>query len=90
MASTALRCPWAPRGRLFTLALDAAAALGIEGIEGVAVGGGSDGNFTAAVGVPTLDGMGAVGGGAHADHEYVLVDTMVPRASLVAALLAMI
>ena len=39
---------------------------------GVAVGGGSDGNFTAALGVPTLDGLGAVGGGAHADHEYVL------------------
>jgi acetylornithine deacetylase/succinyl-diaminopimelate desuccinylase-like protein len=43
---------------------------------GLAVGGGSDGNFTAAIGVPTLDGLGAVGGGAHADHEYVVVDTM--------------
>ena len=47
-------------------------------MRGVGVGGGSDGNFTAARGVPTLDGLGAVGGGAHADHEYVLVDTMVP------------
>ena len=55
---------------------------------GVAVGGGSDGNFTAAVGVPTLDGLGAVGGGAHADHEHVLVDTMVDRARLVAAIVA--
>jgi glutamate carboxypeptidase len=56
------------------------------GLDGVAVGGGSDGNFTAAIGVPTLDGLGAVGGGAHADHEYVLVDTMPERARLVAAL----
>ena len=55
-------------------------------IAGVGVGGGSDGNFTAACGVPTLDGMGAVGGGAHADHEFVLVDTMVDRARLLAAL----
>lgn len=43
----------------------------LPGVEGVAVGGGSDGNFTAALGVPTLDGLGAVGGGAHADHEYL-------------------
>ncbi|MFE9370319.1 M20 family metallopeptidase [Streptomyces sp. NPDC006711] len=56
------------------------------GLEGRAVGGGSDGNFTAALGVPTLDGLGAVGGGAHADHEYVVVDTMAERAALVADL----
>jgi glutamate carboxypeptidase len=56
------------------------------GIVGYAVGGGSDGNFTAAIGVPTLDGLGAVGGGAHADHEYVVVDTMVDRARLIAGL----
>ncbi|MEU1540946.1 M20 family metallopeptidase [Actinacidiphila glaucinigra] len=56
------------------------------GIEGRAVGGGSDGNFTAALGVPTLDGLGAVGGGAHADHEYLVVDTMAARATLVAGL----
>lgn len=55
-------------------------------LAGVAVGGGSDGNFTAAIGVPTLDGLGAVGGGAHADHEYVLVDTMPERARLIAGL----
>jgi glutamate carboxypeptidase len=55
-------------------------------IEGKAVGGGSDGNFTAAIGVPTLDGLGAVGGGAHADHEYLVVDKMVERAGLVAGL----
>lgn len=80
--------PVGAAGSLFPLALEAAAEVGLDGIEGVAVGGGSDGNFTAAIGVPTLDGMGAVGGGAHADHEHVLVDTMVPRAALVAALLA--
>ena len=62
---------------LFPLAVDAAAQLGQPVLAGVAVGGGSDGNFTAAIGVPTLDGLGAVGGGAHADHEHVLVDTMV-------------
>jgi glutamate carboxypeptidase len=60
------------------------------GLPGVAVGGGSDGNFTAAIGVPTLDGLGAVGGGAHADHEYVLVDTMPERARLIAGLVAAI
>ncbi|WP_328306925.1 M20 family metallopeptidase [Streptomyces sp. NBC_00442] len=58
----------------------------VPGLEGKAVGGGSDGNFTAALGVPTLDGLGAVGGGAHADHEYVVVDTMAERANLVAGL----
>ncbi|MFF4255256.1 M20 family metallopeptidase [Streptomyces sp. NPDC001663] len=58
----------------------------LPGIEGRAVGGGSDGNFTAALGVPTLDGLGAVGGGAHADHEYLVVDSMAERANLVAGL----
>lgn len=51
-------------------------------------GGGSDGNFTAALGVPTLDGMGAVGDGAHSNHEHVLVKTMPVRAALLAAMLA--
>ncbi len=58
----------------------------LPGIEGEAVGGGSDGNFTAARGVPTLDGLGAVGGGAHADHEYLVIDAMAERANLVAGL----
>ncbi|GGX27889.1 glutamate carboxypeptidase [Streptomyces noursei] len=58
----------------------------LPGLEGTAVGGGSDGNFTAALGVPTLDGLGAVGGGAHADHEYLVVDAMAERAHLVAGL----
>ncbi len=57
-------------------------------LTGVAVGGASDGNFTAAIGVPTLDGLGAVGGGAHADHEYVEVATMPSRARLIAGLVA--
>ena len=52
-----------------------------------AVGGASDGNFTAGVGTPTLDGLGAVGGGAHADHEHVLVDALPGRAALLAALI---
>ncbi|GGX22997.1 glutamate carboxypeptidase [Streptomyces chryseus] len=58
----------------------------LPGLEGKAVGGGSDGNFTAALGVPTLDGLGAVGGGAHADHEYLVIDAMAERANLVAGL----
>jgi len=51
------------------------------------VGGGSDGNFTAALGIPTLDGLGAVGDGAHSTHEHVLINTMPIRAALLAALL---
>ncbi|MFI8277852.1 M20 family metallopeptidase [Streptomyces sp. NPDC085929] len=58
----------------------------LPGLEGRSVGGGSDGNFTAALGVPTLDGLGAVGGGAHADHEYVVIEAMAERANLVAGL----
>ncbi|MFJ8624347.1 M20 family metallopeptidase [Kitasatospora sp. NPDC093550] len=58
----------------------------VPDLVGTAVGGGSDGNFTAALGVPTLDGLGAVGGGAHAEHEYLVVDAMVPRARLVTGL----
>ncbi len=56
-------------------------------VSGVAVGGGSDGNFTAAVGVPTLDGLGAVGGGAHADHEHVLIHEMPERVRLLAGIM---
>jgi glutamate carboxypeptidase len=50
-------------------------------------GGGSDGNLTAALGVPTLDGLGAVGDGAHASHEHIIAKTMPVRAALLAALL---
>src|ERR1700683_418390 len=51
------------------------------------VGGGSDGNLTAACGIPTLDGLGAVGDGAHSSHEHVLFKTMPARAALLAALI---
>lgn len=53
-----------------------------------ATGGGSDGNFTSALGVPTLDGMGAVGEGAHASHESVLRSELLPRTALLAAMIA--
>jgi glutamate carboxypeptidase len=55
-------------------------------LDSATVGGGSDGNFTAALKIPTLDGLGAVGGGAHADHEYLLVEAMPERANLIAGL----
>ncbi len=73
--------------RLFNLARTVAADLGIVLEEGSA-GGGSDGNFTAALGVPTLDGFGAIGDGAHALHEHVEIDGLVPRAAAIAALLS--
>jgi glutamate carboxypeptidase len=63
-----------------------AARLGIDLQEGAA-GGASDGNFTAALGIPTLDGLGVVGDGAHAVHEHVCVDSLPQRAALLAALL---
>lgn len=73
---------------LFALASRLATELGQEPPRGIAVGGASDGNHTAAVGCPTLDGLGAVGGGAHADTEHVEVAWMVPRARLLAQLVA--
>lgn len=72
---------------LFALAQRCGVELGLGQIEGVAVGGGSDGNFTAAAGIPTLDGLGAVGGSAHGEAEHVLVEEMPKRAALLAALL---
>ena len=72
--------------RLYGMAREVARALGRDLAEGAA-GGGSDGNFTAALGVPTLDGLGAVGDGAHALHEHVDVGQMPWRAALVAGLL---
>ena len=71
---------------LFALAKKVADELGIADLRGVAVGGGSDGNFTAAIGIPTLDGCGAVGGGAHADSEHVVISTMPERAALLAGI----
>jgi glutamate carboxypeptidase len=71
---------------LFAIAEKVADDYGIRGLRGVAVGGGSDGNLTAAVGVRTLDGLGAVGAGAHAETEHVQLDAMPERAALVAGL----
>jgi glutamate carboxypeptidase len=53
-----------------------------------AVGGGSDGNFTAGLGIPTLDGLGGVGDGAHAIHEHILISELPRRAALIAGLIA--
>ncbi len=71
--------------RLYQIARDVASEIGHELGEG-STGGGSDGNLTAALGVPTLDGLGAVGAGAHALHEYVEIGELPWRAALVAGL----
>ncbi|MGH9221061.1 MAG: M20 family metallopeptidase [Vicinamibacterales bacterium] len=72
--------------KLFEMARSVAAEIGVALEEGSA-GGGSDGNLTAALGVPTLDGFGAVGDGAHALHEHVEIDALVPRAAIIAGVL---
>jgi glutamate carboxypeptidase len=61
---------------------------GLGELTSASVGGGSDGNFTAGIGVPTLDGLGAVGGGAHADDEHILLAALLPRTALLAGLVA--
>lgn len=71
---------------LYAVAQSVAQGIGITNLQGIAVGGGSDGNFTAAIGVPTLDGLGACGGGAHAETEYIKVSKMGERAALAAAI----
>lgn len=71
---------------LFALAREVAADLGLAPLAGAGVGGASDGNFTAGAGCPTLDGLGAVGGGAHAEDEHVVVAEMPGRAALLAGL----
>ncbi|MFI0980996.1 M20 family metallopeptidase [Streptomyces sp. NPDC021093] len=73
---------------LFRRASALAQRQGLPALSSAAVGGASDGNFTAGLGCPTLDGLGAVGGGAHADHEHVIVADMPVRARLLAALVA--
>ncbi|TBH29981.1 M20/M25/M40 family metallo-hydrolase, partial [Rhizobium leguminosarum] len=72
--------------RLFDHTARLAVELGIM-LEGVSTGGGSDGNFTAALGVPTLDGLGADGAGAHTFDEYVFVRSIAPRTALLANLM---
>ena len=71
---------------LFARATRIATDLGMPALREASVGGASDGNFTAAMGVPTLDGLGPVGGGAHAEGEHLVVGAMTERAALVAAL----
>jgi glutamate carboxypeptidase len=71
---------------LFRKARVLAAEIGLT-LDEAATGGGSDGNFTAALGVPTLDGMGAVGTGAHAPHEHVVVQHLAERIAILAAMM---
>ena len=72
---------------LYELACACADELGIA-LNGARVaGGGSDGNFTAAAGLPTLDGLGVIGGGPHTHEEYALISSLTPRARLLVALL---
>ena len=73
--------------QLFRTAQQLARELGVE-LEESMTGGGSDGNFTAALGIPTLDGLGGVGEGAHASHESILVNRMADRTGLLAKLVA--
>ena len=78
--------PLSSSAELLARARRIAEELGLPALADVAVGGGSDGNFTAGMGIPTLDGLGAVGAGAHAEGEHVLVDAMPQRAALVGGL----
>lgn len=73
--------------RLYKQARALAAELGFA-LDEAATGGASDGNFTSALGLPTLDGMGAVGEGAHARHEFIVVDQLAHRTALLAGMLA--
>ncbi len=71
---------------LYKKASEIAKQLGWK-LEEAAVGGGSDGNFTASLGIPTLDGLGGVGEGAHATHESVILSELPRRAALLAELI---
>jgi glutamate carboxypeptidase len=73
--------------KLYRQARGFAAELGFQ-LEEAATGGGSDGNFTSALGIPTLDGMGAVGEGAHARHESIVLEHLAPRTALLAGMLS--
>jgi glutamate carboxypeptidase len=72
---------------LYRKARELAAELGFQ-LEEASTGGASDGNFTSALGIATLDGMGAVGEGAHAQHESVLLEQLAPRTALLAGMIA--
>ena len=73
--------------KLFQHAREIATRLGFD-LEERSVGGASDGNFAAALNVPVLDGLGVDGAGAHAAHEHIMVSDIVPRAALLAGLVA--
>jgi len=72
--------------RLFRLAQEQAKLMGMT-LDEASTGGGSDGNFTSALGIPTLDGLGAVGEGAHASNESIILEELPRRAALLAALI---
>ena len=72
--------------RIFDIARDIAKELGFE-MKGRSQGGGSDGNFTGAMGIPTLDSLGVLGDGLHTLGEHIRVDSLTTRAKLMAALL---
>ncbi len=72
---------------LFALAARLAPAAGIDDLDECSVGGASDGNLTAGVGARTLDGLGGVGGGAHAEDEHVLIEHIPPRTALLSLML---
>lgn len=72
---------------LFGLAQEIAPTVGIENLANAEVGGASDGNFTAALGIPTIDGLGAVGAGSHARSEWVSVSAIEPRVKLLAGMI---
>jgi glutamate carboxypeptidase len=72
--------------KLFAEAKTALKTLGFD-LEGAVVGGGSDGNFTSALGIPTLDGLGSAGKGPHARHEHIRISETLDRLALVTALL---
>lgn len=82
--------PAAATARLYQLAVKAAVQIGLGGLEEEHVGGGSDGNFTAALGIDTLDGLGAAGDGAHTEREWVAIDSLPERASLLVRLVELI
>jgi glutamate carboxypeptidase len=74
---------------LFRQARELGLQMGMD-LKEAGTGGGSDGNFTAALGIPTLDGLGGTGDGAHARHEHVILRELPQRAALLAALMATI
>jgi glutamate carboxypeptidase len=73
--------------QLYEKARALSAELGLV-LDEAATGGASDGNFTSALGIATLDGMGGVGEGAHASHESVVIEHLAPRTALLTGMLA--